>query len=89
MMTDEERLDWLENNPHCASLVNDDNGRWAVTSNGFQNVSSKGVLVTESAIDIETAFWVEACEWKDSVREAIDAAHQEYLASLTKVLEDE
>lgn len=65
-MTDKERLDWLEQQDGFA-LVSDDAGRWAVVTDGMQNVPDP-----DKAIDISTSFWIEADQWKDSIREAID-----------------
>jgi len=71
-MTDSERIDWLES--QCgSSLICDDNGRWAVAVSGWQNLQDgDGVFITERAIDIQTTFCIDADEWKDSIREAID-----------------
>lgn len=68
-MTDTERLDWLENNDGCG-LISDDAGNWAVSCSGFQNVPMN------PPEDIQTSFFVEASEWRPSIREAIDAAIQ-------------
>lgn len=70
-MTDQERLDWLEQQPGAA-LVNDDNGHWAVAYDGFQNVP-----VGDQPQDISTAFYIEKSRWHNSIREAIDAAIKE------------
>lgn len=72
MATDKERIDWLEEqamNGACPGLVNDDNGHWAVSCSGFQNA-----VCGEETQDVETTFFVEAKEWKGSVRDAIDSA---------------
>lgn len=66
-MTDTERLDWLSQQDGYA-LVSDDAGRWAVVSDGMQN------LPDDEPADIQTLFFIEANKWKPSVREAIDAA---------------
>lgn len=68
-MTDTERLDWLEKQ-QGSGLVSDDSRHWAVSGSGFQNVP------TNPPEDIQTTFFVEAGEWRPSVREAIDAAIQ-------------
>jgi hypothetical protein len=67
-ITDTERINWLEEQEGWA-LVSDDAGRWAVTTSGIQNVPD-----SDKAIDISTTFWIEADKWKDSIRDAIDAA---------------
>lgn len=67
-MTDKERIDWLEEQDGFA-LVSDDAGRWAVVTDGIQNVPDM-----DNPIDISTSFWIEANEWKNNIREAIDAA---------------
>jgi hypothetical protein len=65
-MTDTERLDKLEK-CYGVALVNDDFGHWAVVVNGMQNVPD------ETPADIQTTFFVEKHEWKNTIREAIDA----------------
>jgi hypothetical protein len=67
-MTDTERINWLEEQEGWA-LVSDDAGRWAVTTSGMQNVPD-----SDKAIDINTTFWIEADEWKNNIRQAIDFA---------------
>lgn len=69
--TDMERLNWLEGAEGFA-LVSDDRGRWAVVTDGVQNVPEK------YPSDISTSFWIKADEWRSSVREAIDAAIKRY-----------
>jgi len=66
-MTDTERLDLLERLEGSA-LLSDDAGRWAVVCTGCQNVPNP-----DKPIDIDSTFWVEAKDWTNSVREAIDA----------------
>ncbi len=48
------------------NLLYDDNGNWAVTSQGFQNV-----VYGDEPQDVETHFYVEAKEWKPTPREAL------------------
>jgi len=73
VITDTERLDWLQEQSHYGcGLINDDTGHWAVSTDGFQYV-----LMEDAACDIETTFHVPSDEWSNSVREAIDAAMQE------------
>ena len=82
---DKERLDWLEEQAG-AGLVSDDNGHWAVSFVGMQNVPEG----TEPQ-DIATNFFVEAKEWRDSIREAIDAVRELSLdrhPSLASALEE-
>ncbi len=70
MPTDTERIDALirlAGEGDCPALLNDDNGHWAVTSDGFQTMP-RG----EEPGDIETAFYVEAGDWFDDPRAAID-----------------
>jgi len=68
-MTDSERIEWLEKRQGQA-LISDDFGRWAVSTSGMQNVPED----PGTPSDIETLFFVEAAEWKGSIREAIDYA---------------
>lgn len=58
-------IDWLEEQFGCA-LVNDDNGHWAVTWNGMQNVVSG-----DEPQEVETTFFISANEWHNTVMEAI------------------
>jgi hypothetical protein len=51
---------------HCVNLLNDDNGHWAVTGTGFQNVG-----YGDKPEDIETQFFIEAKNWKNTPREAL------------------
>jgi len=71
MRTDSELLDALDKaaaEGACPGLVNDDAGRWAVSETGMQNVP-----LDDEPSDIQTAFFVKADEWKNSVREALNA----------------
>jgi hypothetical protein len=71
-MTDSELIDWLETQDGSA-LISDDFGHWAVSSSGMQNVPDD----ISVASDIATSFFVEAKDWKPSIREAILAAISE------------
>jgi hypothetical protein len=71
MKTDKELLDWLEQEAEGGALISDDFGRWAVSRMGIQSLPEG---IHEHPVDLQTAFWVEAVEWKPSVREAIAAA---------------
>ena len=69
-MADKERIDWLEakaSDGSCPGLINDDNGHWALSFEGTQNCP-----VGDGVEDILTYFFVDAKDWKDSVRDAID-----------------
>ena len=68
MPNDTERLNWLEQQFGCG-LISDDNDHWAFSGSGVQNVPSG-----DEPEDIYTSFMVEATEWHNSIREAIDAA---------------
>ena len=70
-MTDSELIDWLETQ-EGSGLISDDFGRWAVSSSGMQNVPDD----TEVASDICTSFFVEAKDWRPTIRDAILAAHK-------------
>ncbi|OKO75187.1 hypothetical protein AC629_34290 [Bradyrhizobium sp. NAS80.1] len=71
-MTDSEMIDWLQNH-EGAGQISDDFGRWAVSFNGAQNVPDD----TSIANDICTSFFVEAKDWKPTIREAILAVARE------------
>jgi hypothetical protein len=67
---DTELLDLLETKAKqgwCPCLLYDDNGHWAVAGDGTQNVP-----MDDAPCDIQTTFWVEAHQWKNSVREALE-----------------
>lgn len=49
----------------CVCLLNDDNGHWAVTADGYQNV------VTGRPKNLVTQFFVEAKQWKSTPRKAL------------------
>lgn len=68
--TDTELLDGLEakvDRGDCPGIINDDNGHWAVSGTGIQNV------VTGKPKDVQTTFFVKAKEWRTTIREAIEA----------------
>ena len=50
---------------YCPNLLNDDNGRWAVSFEGYQSVPD------DEPSDIDTSFFVEAKYWKNSIYEAL------------------
>lgn len=50
----------------CPNLLYDDNGNWAVTDEGFQNIAHG-----DEPIDIETHFFIKAELWKPTPREAL------------------
>ena len=51
---------------HTPNLLYDDNGHWAVSADGYQNVVSGDVPE-----DVETHFYIEAEDWKNSPKEAL------------------
>lgn len=72
---DTERFDALERlvaQGDCPGIINDDKGHWAVTGVGMQSIQPG-----PGPDDVETSFFVEAGQWRNSLREAID----EYLAA--------
>lgn len=81
-LTDKQRLDFLmENSFRGLCVLNDDNDHWAVVSCFFQKTSSKDLTVTkvtdrEKEAETRMEFIVPKQEWKNSLREAIDAYHQ-------------
>jgi hypothetical protein len=67
--TDTELIDALERagkNGFCPGLINDDAGRWVISETGMQNCPNP-----KKAIDISTTFFIEAKEWKKTIRQAI------------------
>lgn len=69
--TDTEMLNWLQTQ-FGVGLIHDDNGHWAVSTSGMQNVPEG-----PEPEFISSSFWVEPYEWKNSVREAIESAMKE------------
>ena len=67
LMTDTKRLDWLEDRQGYG-LISDDFGRWAISSSGMQNIPDNADVPSY----IATTFFIEAADWKPSIREAID-----------------
>jgi hypothetical protein len=66
--SDTERLEWLATlDGH--GLISDDQGRWAVSSVGMQNLPDD-----DKPFDFVGNFFVKADDWRPSIREAIDAA---------------
>jgi hypothetical protein len=70
-ITDKERIDWLQKHFGYA-LLDDDNGHWTICFSGFQNV-----VCGKKPQYVETTHWVDADEWSNSVRQAIDRAIKE------------
>ena len=66
---DAERIAWLEEQ-QGSGLISDDMGRWAVSSMGMQNLPDDA----DKPFDFCGNFFVEAQDWRPSIREAIDAA---------------
>ena len=62
----EQALESLSSIGASPSLIHDDNGHWAISSMGFQNVP-----LTDEPEDITTTLFVEAKAWKNTIREAI------------------
>ena len=50
----------------CPNLLNDDNGHWAIATDGFQNV-----VFGDEPEDVETSFFVETKYWKKTPKEAL------------------
>ena len=70
MNTDKRRIDWLEQGAQQGGgLISDDAGRWAFVTDGTQNIPN-----SKKAITITTTFFIDAHEWRRSVRDALDAA---------------
>jgi hypothetical protein len=66
--TDRQLLDWL-GKQEGLGLISDDAGRWAISDAGIQNIPNQ-----KKAIDIASTFFVEANDWRKSIREAVIAA---------------
>ena len=59
-------MEQLANLGQCPNLLNDDNGHWAITCDGYQNV-----VFGDEPEDVETSFFVEAKQWRNTPREAL------------------
>jgi hypothetical protein len=70
-ITDTDRLNWMRKQFGCG-LISDDNGHWAVSSCGWQNV-----VAGEQPQDVYSTFIVDGKDWKNSLRKAIDYAMRE------------
>jgi hypothetical protein len=57
-------LEWLVASGYCPNLIYDDNGFWAVSSFGMQNIRADGE-------DLEFTEMIEGRFFKPSIREAI------------------
>lgn len=71
MRSDTELLNGLEAlvaTGDCPGIINDDNGHWTVSGSGVQNVPDG-----DGPSDIQTTFFIEAKDWKPTIREAIEA----------------
>ena len=68
LRVDKARLDWFDAQFGIA-LVSDDDGRWAVAWDGMQNLPDN-----DGPYDMVADFFIEKRFWRDSVREALDAA---------------
>ena len=71
-MNDTDRINWLEKQTRkgaCPALVYDDNGHWALSWTGMQNV-----VTGKNGKEVWTSFHVPAKDWKPTIRKAIDAA---------------
>lgn len=68
---DTERLNWLAKQDGAA-LLSDDFGNWTVSFDGIQNIPEN----PGEPSYIATSFFIEATNWKPSIRDAIDAARK-------------
>lgn len=67
----EELIEWVEEK-FGMSIVSDDDGRWACTTDGFQNVPE-----SDGAFDLSTSFFIKKDQFRNSIREAIELAMEE------------
>lgn len=59
-------LELLADNGHCPNLINDDNGHWALTGTGYQDV-----VTGKTPKSFMTSFFIEKKELKKTVLGAI------------------
>jgi hypothetical protein len=71
--TDKQLLDWFYKHGFAHSLIGDDNGHWACTCDGIQNVPTGNKVG-----DMASSVFIEKKMWKKSPREAINAAIDDY-----------
>lgn len=65
-------LETLSSSGYCPCLFNDDNGHWAVSFDGYQEVP-----VGKKAQDVMTSSIIREKFWKKSIREALIYALKE------------
>lgn len=70
-MTDTELLNWLERE-EGAGLISDDAGHWAISFSGMQEVPN------DPPQDLISNFFVEAHEWKTTIREALEYGYKTF-----------
>lgn len=74
LRADAARLDWLEEHTRrggCPGIIFDDDGHWAVSGDGMQNVR------VDNEGPLHTTFFIEEGAFRDTIREAIDAFRAE------------
>jgi len=74
MASDKELLDWLDKEAFDIALVNDDDGHWAVSNGGWQNVRVKGV-------PLKATFFIEDSDFYKTARKALSVAMIEWKES--------
>jgi hypothetical protein len=62
----EQAMQELSEIGYCPALLNDDDGRWAVTFDGFQTV-----VTGDEAQDVHANFFIEAKKWHTDIRQAL------------------
>lgn len=70
-----KKLQELSEEGACPCLLNDDNGHWALTFEGYQDVP-----MGDKPIDINTSFFVEKKYWKNTIDKAIEFSLKEHIA---------
>lgn len=71
MRTLEELIERLEMFGEGCGLISDDAGHWAVSVDGLQNEP------TNPPQDVASTFFVEAEQWKPTIREALEYFYEE------------
>lgn len=62
-------LNKLADRGYCPALLFDDDGRWALSFEGIQNVNFEN-----TSIDMSINSFVDANDWKDTIEEAVEYA---------------
>ena len=66
VINSEQAMERLSEIGYCPDLLNDDNGHWAISFEGYQTVA-----LSDDPQDINTEHYILACQWKTTIKEAL------------------